>query len=179
LKVKVLEELMTEHQRMPFPDSVEKGADYGEVNSVLIGADIYGLALKASRGELEADDLQTLLVDRDRLVRSIADFPERARSYYELILKLATATIQHESATADIEFLVAYDYGMGGLWGVMYAPSSNAIKAKYPELAIVSSRPDWMNAEHFERMRSEPLWLDSPPSGLLLALLDDRSKRPK
>lgn len=29
-------------------------------------------------------------------------------------------------------FLVAYDYGMGGLWGIMLAKSEDEIKAKYP-----------------------------------------------
>jgi hypothetical protein len=59
----------------------------------------------------------------------------------------------------------------------MHAPSSDAIKAKYPELLIADSRPQWLDEEHFQRMRSEPLWLDSPPTGLLLALLAERSER--
>jgi hypothetical protein len=174
-----LEELMAEHQRIPFPDCIEKGEDYGEVNSVLIGADIYGWALKASRGELHPDELPTLVAARDRLERSIEDFPEGAKSYFQLILKLAVATIEHEGLVPDSEFLVCYDYGMGGLWGFMYAESIDAIKAKYPELLVVTSKPDWMTDEYFERKHSEPLWLDSPPTGILLALLDDRSKRRK
>jgi hypothetical protein len=38
------------HLAEPFPDSVEKGEDYGEVDAVMIGADIYGWALGVSRG---------------------------------------------------------------------------------------------------------------------------------
>ena len=35
------------HMAGPFPDSVEKGLDYGEVDAVMIGADIYGWATRA------------------------------------------------------------------------------------------------------------------------------------
>ena len=38
----------------------------------------------------------------------------------------------------DEPFLVCYDYGMGGLWGVLMAPSDAAIKVKYPELFIAN-----------------------------------------
>jgi hypothetical protein len=42
------------------------------------------------------------------------------------------------------EYLVAYDYGMGGLWAVMVAPSADAITAVYPELGIAEERPPSM-----------------------------------
>jgi hypothetical protein len=74
----------------------------------------------------------------------------------------------------DQEFLVAYDYGMGGLWAVLMAPSQKAIEAKYPELAVVPKRPPWMDDERYEKLRSEPLWLDDPPAGILNALVADR-----
>ena len=45
-----LRALMEEHSAAPFPESVETGEDYGSVNSVLIGADIYVSALQVSRG---------------------------------------------------------------------------------------------------------------------------------
>ena len=38
-------------------------------------------------------------------------------------------------------FLVAYDYGMGGLWGVIDARSEGEIHAKFPE-----SYPSWRSA---------------------------------
>ena len=41
---------MRAHLAEPFPDSVEKGEDYGEVDAVMIGADIYGWALAVRRG---------------------------------------------------------------------------------------------------------------------------------
>lgn len=75
------------------------------------------------------------------------------------------------------EFLVAYDYGMGGLWAVVIAPSAEAITARYPEVKVVSERPHWMSEADYARKRSEPLWLDEDvPSGLFRAVVADRSK---
>ncbi len=74
----------------------------------------------------------------------------------------------------DSEYLVVYDYGMGGLWGVLLAPSEVAIKAKYPELRIASERPAWMTEEAFQRLREQPLWLDAEPEGMLQAVVSDR-----
>ena len=76
----------------------------------------------------------------------------------------------------DEPFLVVYDYGMGGLWGVLMAPSAAAIKVKYPELGIASGPPPWMSRERFEALSEDPLWLDDePPQGLLRALVSDRA----
>lgn len=78
---------------------------------------------------------------------------------------------------SDLPFLVAYDYGMGGLWAVLMAPSREAILAKYPELSIAEEPPEWMSAERLESLHAEPLWLDEdPPQGVLAALLSDRAK---
>lgn len=75
------------------------------------------------------------------------------------------------------EFLVAYDYGMGGLWGVLVAPSREAIVKKYPELGIAAALSAWMNPQRLERLRHDPLWLEEePPQGLLEALVADRGK---
>lgn len=75
------------------------------------------------------------------------------------------------------DFLVVYDYGMGGLWGILIAPSKAAISAKYPELGIVDQPPAWMDDADLAKFRSEPLWLDDdPPQGLLRALITDRPR---
>ena len=75
------------------------------------------------------------------------------------------------------EFLVAYDYGMGGLWGVVIAPSVGDILGKYPELVIADSLPSWMSEEDLQRMRAKPLSLDDePPQGLLSVVIDDRGR---
>ena len=74
----------------------------------------------------------------------------------------------------DAPFLVAYDYGGGGLWAVLMAPSIQAIADKYPELAVVRDRPTWMTADDYEELLGQPLWLDDPPSGILNAVVADR-----
>jgi len=75
------------------------------------------------------------------------------------------------------EFLVAYDYGMGGLWGVLIAPSAAAITAKFPELSIADALPPWMTDADLERHREAPLWLDDEPSqGLLNVVIADRER---
>lgn len=71
----------------PFPDSVTKGLDYGEVDAVMIGADIYGWATRA--GSLSDLDRSRLLQAADELERSIAAFPEDAQPYYERMLRIA------------------------------------------------------------------------------------------
>ncbi len=74
-------------------------------------------------------------------------------------------------------YLIVYDYGMGGLWAVVIAPSPEAIIAKYPEVAVVPERPHWMSEEDYERKRAEPLWLDEDvPSGIFRAVVADRSR---
>jgi len=73
----------------PFPDSVTKGMDYGEVDAVMIGADIYGSAMKASSGSLSELDRTRLRQAADELQRSITAFPTEAQPYYERVLRIA------------------------------------------------------------------------------------------
>ena len=75
------------HMAEPFPDSVEKGLDYGEVDAVMIGADIYGWATRS--GSLSELDRSRLLQAADELQRSIQAFPPDAQPYYERILRIA------------------------------------------------------------------------------------------
>jgi len=85
--------------------------------------------------------------------------------------------VRVSDAPPDEPFLVCYDYGTGGLWGVLMAPSVGAIKAKHPELHIADEPPPWMSQERFEALAHEPLWLDDePPQGLLHALVSDRGR---
>lgn len=51
------------------------------------------------------------------------------------------------------EFLVAFDYGQGGLWAFMTADSEDQIRARYPGLVIVTDRPDWLHGELERRLR--------------------------
>lgn len=82
-----LAEEMRLHLAEPFPDSVVRGLDYGEVDPVLIGADIYGWATRA--GSLTDLERSHLMRAADELKRSIGAFPPEAQPYYERILRIA------------------------------------------------------------------------------------------
>lgn len=71
----------------PFPDSAEKGLEYGEVDAVMIGADIYGWAARAAR--LSELDRSRMLQAAEELQRSIGAFPPDAQPYFERILRIA------------------------------------------------------------------------------------------
>jgi hypothetical protein len=88
-----LDELMAEHMHMPFPPNVVKGLDYGEVDPVMIGADIYGWAIKTCDGRLSPIDRDRLVQARDELARSLDAFPAEARPYYEKVLEMAVAAL--------------------------------------------------------------------------------------
>ncbi len=49
-------------------------------------------------------------------------------------------------------FLVCYDYGMGGIWRIVRAPSAESIAEKLPELTVFNDRPSWMDNQDFERI---------------------------
>lgn len=86
-----LTEEMRLHLAEPFPATVEKGLDYGEVEPVLIGADIYGWAIRA--GSLSELDRSRLAQAADELQRSLSAFPTDAQPYYERILRIARLTL--------------------------------------------------------------------------------------
>jgi hypothetical protein len=78
---------------------------------------------------------------------------------------------------AKKEFLILYDYGSGGLWGVMRAHSAEEIFARYPELTVERKRPEWMTDAGFEDIsRAETHDIDDEPHGLVKVLLADRSR---
>jgi hypothetical protein len=75
------------------------------------------------------------------------------------------------------EFLVVYDYGMGGLWGIFHACSADEITSLYPELVIVDTPPPWMSSEDLLRLRDEESHdINGAPWGILNALLADRAR---
>lgn len=83
-----------------------------------------------------------------------------------------------ETAGRKHLYLVAYDYGTGGLWGVMRARSKAEIAGVYPELAIVGDRPQWMSQEHYARICEHEYDIDRAPWGMLNAVLADRESLP-
>lgn len=56
------------------------------------------------------------------------------------------------------EFLVAYDYGMGALWGVVVASSEEEVEKKYSEMKIFHDRPEWMNDKQYSEIISNSYW---------------------
>ncbi|MBO0806843.1 MAG: hypothetical protein J2P32_00875 [Actinobacteria bacterium] len=74
-------------------------------------------------------------------------------------------------------FLVAYDYGSGGLWGVILARSEDEIRREYPELTIVHERPRWMSEDEYARICDEEMHdIDGAPWGILNVVLADRER---
>lgn len=73
-------------------------------------------------------------------------------------------------------FLIAYDYGSGGLWGVMLAASEQQITERYPELTVVPERPVWMTKERYADLAATPYDVEDMPWGLLNAVLEDRQQ---
>lgn len=74
------------HLAEPFPPSVDKGHDYGEVEPVLIDADIYGWALRV--GSLSAADRAEFAETADEFDRSLGAFPVDARPYFDRVLRI-------------------------------------------------------------------------------------------
>jgi hypothetical protein len=80
-------------------------------------------------------------------------------------------------STRKHSFLVAYDYGAGGLWGIMQARSADEIVERYPELDVVTQPPVWMDEQELRRLHETTYDIDGAPRGLLEAVLADRQKR--
>jgi hypothetical protein len=74
---------------------VTKGIDYGSVDPVMIGSDIFGWAKRVERGEvLTHEERSRLASARDDLVASIDEFPPDARDYFEVVLDIADSALQ-------------------------------------------------------------------------------------
>lgn len=63
-----------------------------------------------------------------------------------------------------IDYLVSYDFGKAGVWGVMKARSEEEIKAKYPELEIVKAVPAYFTFD-----------IDDEPEGWLAEMVRERN----
>jgi hypothetical protein len=85
------------HDGEPFPESVVKGCQYGEVDAVMIGADIYGWASDVVSGvRLRGDQRPGFRRAADELERSISAFPEDAHPYYERLLRIARLALARQ-----------------------------------------------------------------------------------
>lgn len=74
-------------------------------------------------------------------------------------------------------FLIAYDYGMGGVWAMMRARSADEITARYPTVVVVERRPDWMTEAYYARLVDEAYDIDVAPTGWLLAAVHEEQAR--
>ena len=77
---------LAEHLASPFPTSVEKGEVYGEVEPVMIDADIFGWV---SHDRLDPLQKRAFREAADELARSLDALPADARPYFERLLRLA------------------------------------------------------------------------------------------
>lgn len=66
------------------------------------------------------------------------------------------------------QYLAVYDYGTGGLWGLIKARSQDEIATKYPTLRVVDIRPAWMtDAIYSEIVTHNAFDIGDPPTGWL------------
>lgn len=67
--------------------------------------------------------------------------------------------------------LVLYDYGQGGVWAFILAASTEAIKQKYPKLAIYDEPPKWMTPADVDDIRGKmTIDIDDNSNPLLASL---------
>ena len=70
-------------------------------------------------------------------------------------------------------YLTCYDYGTGGVWLLLDAPSHEIAQRAYPNLIVFETRPDWMSDEMEADFRANCeragfRWnIDEPPTGWL------------
>lgn len=65
-----------------------------------------------------------------------------------------------------IEFLVSYDFGKSGMWGIMKARSVEEIRAKYPELEVVKAVTNYSVFD-----------IDDDPVGWIEEMVRERDKK--
>ena len=74
-------------------------------------------------------------------------------------------------------FLAVYDYGMGGVWVLVDARSPTEITRLYPELEVVTKRPDWMTEAELASLNDSMHFdINEPPKGWLEELVKQRSR---
>ena len=93
-----LARLLKEHLAAPFPAG-SRGEEYGEVDAVMIDADIYGWCSRATSGGLSKEDRRGLQRAHDELLRSLPSIPAEARPYYDRLLALAEAALAELGTT--------------------------------------------------------------------------------
>lgn len=52
-------------------------------------------------------------------------------------------------------FLVAYDFGTGGLWAIVNAPDKDAIMNAFPDLTVLDEKPESMTIDEYARLQHQ------------------------
>jgi Trk K+ transport system NAD-binding subunit len=55
-------------------------------------------------------------------------------------------------------FLIAHDYGMGGVWAYVRAASPDEIQARFLEVTVYESPPEWMDEALRARIEARGVW---------------------
>jgi len=96
----VFAELLDRHSVSLFPASIEKGTDYGEVDLVMIDADIFGWSMGIANGAPRDRSVRERLTrSRDQLERSLTLMPPDARDYFERLIRIADLALGNERRT--------------------------------------------------------------------------------
>jgi len=62
------------------------------------------------------------------------------------------------------EFLVVYNYGMGGVWGFATAETAADIACSFPELNVVADTPPWMANDQQSVIRANSIFVVDQPN---------------
>jgi sugar (pentulose or hexulose) kinase len=74
-------------------------------------------------------------------------------------------------------YLVAYDYGSGGVWAVIFAADKAQIGVKYPLLHVIDDRPTWMSEDEYQKILATLAFdIDAEPYGWLLSIVEEQHR---
>lgn len=97
-----LVELVDRHRSSPFPSSIEKGTEYGEVEAVMIDADIFGWSIGIANGApRDRSTREKLKRSRDQLEQSLLLMPTAAHDYFERLIRIADLALGDDNVAND------------------------------------------------------------------------------
>ena len=72
------------------------------------------------------------------------------------------------------EFLAVYDYGMGGIWFVVSATSSEEVRSRFPFFKVFEKRPNFISQQEFIDIRKESFQnIDEPEIELISTIRNE------
>lgn len=145
-----LDDLLADHLAEPFPESVDKGRDYGLVDPIMIGADIFGWASRVAHGgSLSAEEVDRFGDATDELERSIPEFPDDARDYYARLVRIADLALA-VGLQASTDHLRTFEEALAHLRG---AAGNSPSKQQQLEIDAVAAKVDDLRTEAARRAR--------------------------